>query len=115
MANPLACAVAGASLDLLGEIDVAGTVARINAGLSAGLEPGRELDHVVDVRTLGAVGVVQLDRPVDVPTASRAAADLGVWLRPFRDLVYVMPPYVSTDEDVARMAAAVLAGAAACR
>ncbi len=115
MANPLACAVAGASLDLLGEMDVEGTVARINTGLSTGLKPARDLDHVVDVRTLGAVGVVQLDRPVDVPTASKAAADLGVWIRPFRDLVYVMPPYISTDADVARMADAVVAGASACR
>ena len=70
---------------------------------------------MVDVRTLGAVGVVQLDRPVDVPTASKVAADLGVWIRPFRDLVYVMPPYISTDADVARMADAVVAGASACR
>lgn len=115
MANPLACAVAGASLDLLAAQDVPGTVARIGAGLAAGLDPARDHDHVVDVRTLGAVGVVQLDRPVDAPTAARAAADLGVWIRPFRDLVYVMPPYVSTDNDVARMAEAVVAGAVACR
>ncbi len=115
MANPLACAVAGASLDLLGEMDVAGTVAGIGAGLAAGLKPALDLDHVVDVRTLGAVGVVQLDRPVDVQVAARAAADLGVWLRPFRDLIYVMPPYISTDDDVARMTEAVVAGALACR
>jgi len=115
MANPLACAVAGASMDLLGESDVEGTVARINTGLSTGLKPARDLDHVVDVRTLGAVGVVQLDAPVDVPAASKAAADLGVWLRPFRDLVYVMPPYISTDDEVARMTDAVVAGALACR
>ena len=115
MANPLACAVAGASLDLLGEMDVAGTVARIGDALAAGLKPAQDLDHVVDVRTLGAVGVVQLDRPVDVPRASRAAADLGVWIRPFRDLVYVMPPYISDDDDVARMTDAVVAGALACR
>ena len=115
MANPLACAVAGASLDLLGEMDVAGTVARISEGLAAGLKPARDLDHVIDVRTPGAVGVVQLDRSVDVPAASKAAADLGVWIRPFRDLVYVMPPYISTDDDVARMTDAVVAGALACR
>ena len=115
MANPLACAVAGASLELLAEMDVAGTVARINQWLAAGLKPAQDLDHVVDVRTLGAIGVVQLDRPVDVSAASKAAADLGVWIRPFRDLVYVMPPYVSTDDDVARMTDAVVAGALACR
>lgn len=114
MANPLACAVAGASLDLLADQDVAGTVGRIGAGLAAGLEPARAFDHVLDVRTLGAVGVVQLDRPVDGRAAAKAV-DLGVWLRPFRDLVYVMPPYVSTDDDVARMADAVVAGALACR
>jgi adenosylmethionine-8-amino-7-oxononanoate aminotransferase len=115
MGNPLACAVAGASLDLLAEQDVEGVVARIGALLASGLEPARELDHVLDVRTLGAVGVVQLDRAVDGPRAARAAADLGVWIRPFRDLVYVMPPYISTDDEVARMAEAVVAGARACR
>jgi adenosylmethionine-8-amino-7-oxononanoate aminotransferase len=112
MGNPLACAVASASLDLLVEDDALGAVARINRVLESGLAPARELDHVLDVRTLGAVGVVQLDRPVDLPAAARAAAELGVWVRPFRDLVYVMPPYVSTDDEVARMAAGVVAGAA---
>ena len=112
MASPLA---RFQSLDLLDEMDVAGTVARIGEGLETGLKPAQDLDHVVDVRTLGAVGVVQLDRPVDVPRASRAAAGLGVWIRPFRDLVYVMPPYISTDDDVARMTEAVVAGASACR
>jgi adenosylmethionine-8-amino-7-oxononanoate aminotransferase len=111
MGNPLACAVASASLDLLVEDDALGAVARINAALETGLAPARDLDHVLDVRTLGAVGVVQLDRPVDIPVAARAAAELGVWVRPFRDLVYVMPPYVSTDVDVARMSAAVVAAA----
>ena len=115
MGNPLACAVASASLDLLADQDVEGNVARIGAGLAAGLEPARDFDHVLDVRTLGAVGVVQLDRTVDAARAAGAAADLGVWIRPFRDLVYVMPPYISTDDDVARMAEAVVAGALACR
>jgi adenosylmethionine-8-amino-7-oxononanoate aminotransferase len=114
MGNPLACAVASASLDLLQDDDALAAVARINGVLESGLAPARELAHVLDVRTLGAVGVVQLDHPVDLPTAARAAAQLGVWVRPFRDLVYVMPPYVSTDDEVARMAAAVNAAAEAC-
>jgi adenosylmethionine-8-amino-7-oxononanoate aminotransferase len=100
MGNPLACAVALASLDLLETSDWSSNVARINTGLTAGLAPLRNLPGVVDVRTIGAVGVVQLDHPVDVVRATDAAVEEGVWLRPFRDLIYTMPPYVSTDDDV---------------
>ena len=64
-----------------------------------------------DVRVRGAIGVVQLDDPVDVPAATRAAVELGVWIRPFRDLLYVMPPYVSSDDDVAAIGGAVVAAA----
>ncbi len=101
MANPLACAVAAASLDLLVALDWPAQVARICAGLREGLAPLAGLPGVADVRTLGAVGVVQLDRTVDVAAATDAALAAGVWVRPFRDLVYTMPPYVSTDPDVA--------------
>jgi adenosylmethionine---8-amino-7-oxononanoate aminotransferase len=113
MANPLACAVALASTALLLEGDWAADVARIEAGLRAGLAPAREVPGVTDVRVLGAVGVVQLDRPVDVAAATAAAVERGVWLRPFRDLVYTMPPYVTADADVAAIADAVVAAAAA--
>ena len=61
---------------------------------------------------LGAIGVVQLDHPVDVAVATAAAVDRGVWLRPFRDLVYAMPPYVCTDDELAQVAGAVVAAAA---
>ncbi|HWM00415.1 MAG TPA: aminotransferase class III-fold pyridoxal phosphate-dependent enzyme, partial [Nocardioidaceae bacterium] len=108
MGNPLACAVACASLDLLTAGDWAGRVAEVSAGLEAGLRPLAELDGVQDVRVLGAVGVVQLDRPVDVQRATAAALDAGVWLRPFRDLVYTMPPYVCTDDDVAQICSAII-------
>ncbi|MGY2704298.1 adenosylmethionine--8-amino-7-oxononanoate transaminase [Nocardioides sp. HB32] len=111
MGNPLACAVALASLDLLVENDWRSQVARVGAGLAAGLEPVGRQAGVADVRTIGAVGVVQLDHPVDVVKATGAAIEHGVWLRPFRDLVYTMPPYVSTDDDVARICAAVEAAA----
>lgn len=107
MGNPLACAVALASLDLLESSDWAANVARVGAGLRAGLEPLRREPGVVDVRTIGAVGVVQLDHPVDLGKATDAALEAGVWLRPFRDLVYTMPPYVTSDKDVARICAAV--------
>jgi adenosylmethionine---8-amino-7-oxononanoate aminotransferase len=107
MGNPLACAVALASLDLLEANDWRHQVARINARLTAGLEGLRHQAGVHDVRTLGAVGVVQLDHPVDVVKATEAAVEEGVWLRPFRDLIYTMPPYVTPAEDVDRICRAV--------
>jgi adenosylmethionine-8-amino-7-oxononanoate aminotransferase len=109
MANALACAVALASLDLLADGSWRREVARIERGLVDGLAGAQELPGVRDVRVLGAIGVVQLDRPVEVISATRAAVERGVWLRPFRDLVYTMPPYVTDDEDVARIASAVVA------
>lgn len=111
MGNPLACAAALASLDLLEQDDWQAQVTRINTGLATGLAPSRHLPSVTDVRTIGAVGVVQLDHPVDVLKATEAAIDNGVWLRPFRDLIYTMPPYVATDDDIARICTAVEAAA----
>jgi len=107
MGNPLACAVALANLDLLATGEWEEQVARIGAGLRRGLDGCRTLPHVADVRTIGAVGVVELAHPVDVDKATEAALDEGVWLRPFRNLVYTMPAYVSSDEDVARICAAI--------
>jgi adenosylmethionine-8-amino-7-oxononanoate aminotransferase len=113
MGNPLAAAVANASIDLLLEQDWVGEVRRVEAGLRAGLAPAAGLPGVADVRVLGAIGVVQLDHEVDVAAASRAAIERGVWLRPFRDLVYTMPPYVTGDDDLAAIGDAVVAAAAA--
>jgi adenosylmethionine---8-amino-7-oxononanoate aminotransferase len=130
MANPLACAVALASLELLEGVRVqAGhgdpandgstgggwreQVAGIERGLRAGLAPARELRGVTDVRVLGAIGVVQLDHPVDMAAATRVAVERGVWLRPFRDLIYAMPPYVIEEEQLASVSAAIVAAAAA--
>jgi adenosylmethionine-8-amino-7-oxononanoate aminotransferase len=114
MANPLACAVALASLDLLEEgPGWRDRVARIERGLNDGLAPARTLPAVIDVRVLGGIGVVQLDREVDVAAATAAAVEHGVWLRPFRDLIYTMPPYVIADEDLARVAGAVVDAAKA--
>ncbi|WP_285609323.1 adenosylmethionine--8-amino-7-oxononanoate transaminase [Actinokineospora globicatena] len=113
MGNPLASAVALASIDLLLSGDWRGTVKRIEAELTHGLAPARDLPGVRDVRVLGAIGVVQLDKPVDMAAATGAAVAAGVWLRPFRDLVYTMPPYVSTTEDIAAITAGVVAAAAA--
>ena len=115
MANPLACAVALASLELLENPGWQNDVTRIERGLTAGLAPARDLPGVGDVRVLGAIGVVQLEHDVDVEAATRAAVEQGVWLRPFRDLVYTMPPYVTGDEDLGRIATAAVAAAAAGR
>ncbi len=100
MGNPLACAIASANLDLLAHRDAAALVAQVGLGLREGLAPAAELDSVADVRTLGAVGVIELDRRVDVPAVTAAALDRGVWLRPFRNLVYTMPPYVCSPEEI---------------
>jgi adenosylmethionine-8-amino-7-oxononanoate aminotransferase len=113
MGNPLAAAVSLASIDLLLGRDWRGDVARVEAGLRAGLAAAAGLPGVADVRVLGAIGVVQLDHQVDMAAATRAAVARGVWLRPFRDLVYTMPPYVTGDDDLARICEAAVAAAAA--
>jgi adenosylmethionine-8-amino-7-oxononanoate aminotransferase len=113
MGNPLACAAANASLSLLAAGDWPGQVRRLEAGLRAGLEPLVGTPGVADVRVLGAIGVVQLDREVDVRAATAAAVAAGVWLRPFRDLIYTMPPYVTGAEDVTRITSAISAAVAA--
>ncbi|MFL6166411.1 MAG: adenosylmethionine--8-amino-7-oxononanoate transaminase [Ornithinibacter sp.] len=100
MGNPLACAIASANLDLLASRDTGAEVARIERGLAAGLERAASLQSVLEVRTLGAVGVVQLREPVRVAEVTAAAIERGVWVRPFRDLVYTMPPYVTSDADL---------------
>lgn len=111
MGNPLAAAVAGASIDLLLGQDWQTEVKRIESGLREGLAEAADSASVREVRVLGAIGVVQLDHPVDMAAATRAAVREGVWLRPFRDLIYTMPPFITGDDDVARIARAVCAAA----
>ncbi|MFE4868056.1 adenosylmethionine--8-amino-7-oxononanoate transaminase [Streptomyces sp. NPDC056682] len=111
MGNPLAAAVALASIDLLLGQDWQGEVKRLETGLREGLDPARSIEGVRDVRVRGAIGVVQLDHEVDMAAATGAAVREGVWLRPFRDLVYTMPPYVTGDDDLARICRAVRAAA----
>jgi adenosylmethionine-8-amino-7-oxononanoate aminotransferase len=119
MGNPLAAAVANASLDVLTDPRLRGgvtwqqDVARIERGLRTGLADVRALPGVRDVRVLGAIGVVQLEREVDMAAATDAAVDNGVWLRPFRDLIYTMPPYPAEDGDIAAICAAMAAAAKA--
>jgi adenosylmethionine-8-amino-7-oxononanoate aminotransferase len=109
MANPLACAVAAASIDLLCSGPWAERVGRIERQLRAELEPVRRAPGVADVRILGAIGVVEMDAPVDVRAAQRHFVARGVWVRPFGRLVYLMPPFVVGEDDLRRLTDAVVA------
>ncbi|MFI1461700.1 adenosylmethionine--8-amino-7-oxononanoate transaminase [Nocardia carnea] len=113
MGNPLACAVAVASVELLLSRDWCGEVARLESGLREGLAPARELPGVIDVRVLGGIGVIQLDRPVDMRAATDAAVGAGAWIRPFRDLVYAMPPFICDTADLETVTRAMVAAASA--
>ena len=108
MANALACSVAVASVELLLGQDWQARVAEIEAGLREGLEPARSLPGVADVRVLGAIGVVEMAEPVDMPVATAAALESGIWLRPFRNLVYAMPPYICRPAEIARITSAMV-------
>jgi len=108
MANPLACAVARASVQHLLDGDWRGTVQRISAELTAGLAPLIGAPGVSDVRVLGAVGVVELDEPCDMAVLQPRLVEEGAWVRPFGRLVYTMPPYVSTTRDVAAVTGAIV-------
>jgi adenosylmethionine-8-amino-7-oxononanoate aminotransferase len=108
MANPLACAVSVASVELLLGQDWRSSVAAISAGLTAGLEPARALPSVTDVRVCGAIGVIECDRPVDLAITTPAALDRGVWLRPFRNLIYAMPPFICTPDEIAQITSAMV-------
>ncbi|WP_329248741.1 adenosylmethionine--8-amino-7-oxononanoate transaminase [Actinoallomurus sp. NBC_01490] len=111
MANPLACAVAVASIELLRERDWRTEVAAIEKGLTEGLAPARALPGVRDVRVLGAIGVIEMVEEVDVAAVQETVMREGVWLRPFRNLIYTMPPYVTEPDDVHRITTAMVAAA----
>ncbi|MBF0255949.1 MAG: adenosylmethionine--8-amino-7-oxononanoate transaminase [Gammaproteobacteria bacterium] len=107
MANPLACAVANASIDLLLESPWQQRVARIQEGLQQGLAPCAELDGVAEVRVLGGIGVVEMKQAVNMRRIQPAFVEAGVWVRPFGKLVYLMPPLVMDEADLAQLTAAV--------
>jgi adenosylmethionine-8-amino-7-oxononanoate aminotransferase len=108
MANPLACAVARASVRLLLDGPWAATVGRMEQQLRDGLAPARELAGVADVRVLGGIGVVELAAAPDSARLQSALVERGVWVRPFGRLVYAMPPYVSTAQDLSVVTAAMV-------
>ena len=107
MANALACAVAGAALDILDENRWQGQVAGLETAMRQGLEPCRQLPGVADVRVLGGIGVVEMEQAVNTAALQTCFVEQGVWIRPFNRLIYLMPPYPSPATDVARLCAAV--------
>ncbi|HEY5673610.1 MAG TPA: adenosylmethionine--8-amino-7-oxononanoate transaminase [Malonomonas sp.] len=114
MGNPLACAVAVASIKLLLEGPWQQRVGRIAAELEAGLAPCRKLPAVADVRVFGAIGVVELKQPVKMAVVQPAFVAKGVWVRPFGKLVYVMPPFIIDSADLAVLTSAICAVVADC-
>ena len=113
MANALACAVGVASVEVLLGSDWRCQVSEIETGLRSGLAPAAALPGVADVRVLGAIGVIEMDRPVDLRVATPAALERGVWLRPFRNLIYAMPPYICGPDEVGQITSAMVGVAGA--
>ena len=107
MANPLACSTALASINLLEQTGWQQRVENIQDQLQAELAPCRELDNVTDVRALGAIGVVEVDRPIDMHVVPHWFVEQGVWIRPFGRLIYIMPPYVIEAEELTRLTDAI--------
>ena len=103
MGNPLACAVANASLELLLSSPWQERVSTLESQLRAELAPCASSNAVRDVRVLGAIGVVELEEPLHLASASRFLVDRGVWLRPFGRLLYTMPPFITNEEDTRRI------------
>lgn len=108
MGNPLSCATAIASIELLLSQPWQRTIERLHSEFSEGLAPAADLPNVAEVRTLGAIGVIELRDPVDLKQVQPMFVERGVWVRPFGRLVYAMPPYVMSTRDVATLTAAMV-------
>ena len=100
MANPLACAIALESFKILAEQDMQSRIDHLHGIIAEELAPAQQLAQVADVRSIGSIGVIETRRPVDVGTFQRECVRRGVWIRPFGRNVYIMPPYVISDEQL---------------
>lgn len=107
MGNPMACAIACESFDLLQEKGFS-RIAQLESIMRRELAPAAELPTVREVRVLGAIGVVEMAQPVDMATLQRKFVENGIWVRPFGRLVYIMPPYVITDAQLQRLCRAMI-------
>ena len=108
MGNPLACAVACASIDLILSYDIEARTVNMQALMDEQLATAAKLKGVKEVRCLGAVAVIELDEAVDMPVFQSLLIDNGIWVRPFGKLVYIMPPYVITDDELVTLCQALL-------
>jgi len=108
MGNPLACAVACASIDLILSYDIERRTADMQAVMESQLAPAATLDGVKEVRCLGAVAVIELDEAVDMPVFQSLLIKNGIWVRPFGKLVYIMPPFVMTDDELVTLCQSLL-------